>query len=85
MHFLRLDKTYLFLFIFSLLSFCMAQLKHIFNGRIDGETLKSYASHWPPQRWQEYEPLLSYCRDNGVRLVACGTPLEVCLHLYINL
>lgn len=45
--------------------------------RIDGETLKSFASHWPPQRWQEYEPLLSYCRDNGIRLIACGTPLEV--------
>ena len=45
--------------------------------RIDGETLKSFASHWPPQRWQEYEPLLSYCRDNGIRIVACGIPLEV--------
>ncbi|KAK2982457.1 hypothetical protein RJ640_026300 [Escallonia rubra] len=44
---------------------------------INGETLKSLVSHWPPQRWQEYEPLLSYCRDNTVRLVACGTPLEV--------
>ena len=45
--------------------------------RIDGETLKSFASHWPSQSWQEYEPLLSYCRDKGIRLVACGTPLEV--------
>ncbi|XP_028099041.1 uncharacterized protein LOC114298624 isoform X1 [Camellia sinensis] len=45
--------------------------------RIDGETLKSIASHWPPQRWQEYEPLFTYCRDNGVRIVACGTLLEV--------
>ncbi|KAL7178310.1 hypothetical protein ACSBR2_031459 [Camellia fascicularis] len=44
---------------------------------IDGETLKSFASHWPPQRWQEYETLLTYCRDNGVRIVACGTALEV--------
>ncbi|XP_028099042.1 uncharacterized protein LOC114298624 isoform X2 [Camellia sinensis] len=44
--------------------------------RIDGETLKSIASHWPPQRWQEYEPLFTYCRDNGVRIVACGTLLE---------
>ncbi|WKA00702.1 hypothetical protein VitviT2T_019038 [Vitis vinifera] len=52
-------------------------LNQYMDYRIDGETLKSYASHWPPQRWQEYEPLLSYCRDNGVRLVACGTPLEV--------
>ncbi|KAJ4720148.1 protein RETICULATA-RELATED 5, chloroplastic-like [Melia azedarach] len=53
------------------------QLDQYMDRRIDGETLKSYASHWPPQRWQEYEPLLSYCRDNGVRLIACGTPLKV--------
>ncbi|RZC82476.1 hypothetical protein C5167_045262 [Papaver somniferum] len=53
------------------------QLNQYMDKSIDGETLKSYASHWPPERWQEYEPLLSYCRDNGVRLVACGTPLEV--------
>ncbi|XP_077212699.1 protein RETICULATA-RELATED 5, chloroplastic-like [Tasmannia lanceolata] len=53
------------------------QLNQYMDGRIDGESLRSCTSHWPPQRWQEYEPLLSYCRDNGVRLVACGTPLEV--------
>ncbi|KAF6152656.1 hypothetical protein GIB67_008093 [Kingdonia uniflora] len=53
------------------------QLNQYMDKRIDGESLKSYTLHWPPQRWQEYEPLLSYCRDNGVRLVACGTPLEV--------
>ncbi|XP_052200292.1 protein RETICULATA-RELATED 6, chloroplastic-like [Diospyros lotus] len=53
------------------------QLDQYMNRRIDGETLKSFASHWPTQRWQEYEPLLSYCRDNGVRLVACGVPLKV--------
>ncbi|KAL5568861.1 hypothetical protein UlMin_025436 [Ulmus minor] len=53
------------------------QLNQYIDKRIDGETLKSYASHWPPQQWQEYEPLLSYCRDNGVQLVACGTPLQV--------
>ncbi|KAI3994371.1 hypothetical protein MKX01_012628 [Papaver californicum] len=53
------------------------QLNQYMDKRIDGETLKSYTSHWPPERWQEYEPLLSYCRDNGVHLVACGTPLEV--------
>ncbi|KAK6121996.1 hypothetical protein DH2020_044258 [Rehmannia glutinosa] len=44
--------------------------------RISGEALKSFVTHWSPQRWQEYEPLLNYCRDNGVRLVACGVPLE---------
>lgn len=44
---------------------------------LDGETLKGYMTHWPPQRWQEYEPLLSYCRDNGIRIIACGIPLKV--------
>jgi hypothetical protein len=48
-----------------------------FGGRIDGETLKGYMTHWPPQGWQECEPLLSYCRDNGIRIVACGVPLKV--------
>lgn len=47
------------------------------DGRIDGEMLKTFVSHWPPQGWQEYEPLLNFCRDNGVRLVACGTPHKV--------
>lgn len=55
----------------------MNTLKPILDDRIDGETLKSSVPHWPPQRWQEYQPLLSYCRDNGIRLVACGTPLKV--------
>jgi len=50
---------------------------HVNIDRIDDETLKSYTPHWPPERWLEYSPLLSYCRDNGVRVVACGTPLEV--------
>ncbi|KAF5184908.1 Reticulata-related 5 protein [Thalictrum thalictroides] len=53
------------------------QLNQFMDKRIDGNTLKTSVSHWPDQRWQEYEPLLNYCRDNGVRLVACGTPLEV--------
>ncbi|KAG2730566.1 hypothetical protein I3760_01G300000 [Carya illinoinensis] len=53
------------------------QLNQYMDKRMDGETLKSYTSHWPPQSWQEYQPLLSYCRDNGIRLVACGTPLKV--------
>lgn len=60
----------------------------MFHGRIDGETLKSYTLHWPPKQWQEYEPLLSYCRDNEIGLVACGTPLTVCLNfhqIYANL
>ncbi|KAL3834792.1 hypothetical protein ACJIZ3_009528 [Penstemon smallii] len=53
------------------------QLNQYMDKRIDGEALKSFVTQWPPQRWQEYEPLLTYCRDNGVRLVACGLPLEV--------
>ncbi|GMH19341.1 hypothetical protein Nepgr_021182 [Nepenthes gracilis] len=53
------------------------QLNQYMDGRIGGDTLKSYTSHWPSQRWQEIEPLLSYCRDNGVRLIACGTPLQI--------
>lgn len=50
---------------------------YYFNGRIDGEDLRSWVFHWPPSLWKDFEPLLNYCRDNGVRLVACGTPLEV--------
>nr|XP_043632429.1 protein RETICULATA-RELATED 5, chloroplastic-like [Erigeron canadensis] len=53
------------------------QLDQYIDKRIDGETLKLFVSHWPPQRWQEYEPLLNYCRDTGIRMVACGTPLKV--------
>ncbi|KAD5962124.1 hypothetical protein R6Q59_014344 [Mikania micrantha] len=53
------------------------QLNQFIDKRIDGETLKLFVSHWPSQRWLEYEPLLNYCRDNGIRLVACGTPLKV--------
>ncbi|KAM0888798.1 hypothetical protein ACQ4PT_028121 [Festuca glaucescens] len=53
------------------------QLNQFMDGRIDGDNLKLYTSHWAPERWQEYEPLLNYCRDNGIKLIACGTPLEV--------
>lgn len=53
------------------------QLNQFMDGRIDGNNLRLYTSHWAPQRWQEYEPLLNYCRDNGINLIACGTPLEV--------
>lgn len=53
------------------------QLNQFMDKRIDGERLKSYVSHWTAQRWQEYEPMLNYCRDNEVRLVACGTPLKI--------
>ncbi|KAK1355079.1 protein RETICULATA-RELATED 5, chloroplastic [Heracleum sosnowskyi] len=53
------------------------QLDKFVDGRITGETLKTFVPHWPPQRWQEYEPLLNYGRDNQVGLVACGTPIEI--------
>ncbi|KAH6837471.1 DUF399 family protein [Perilla frutescens var. hirtella] len=53
------------------------QLDHYMDHRIDGETLKSFVTHWAAQSWQEYEPLLTYCRENGIRIIACGLPLEV--------
>uniref|UniRef100_A0ACD5TGC5 Uncharacterized protein n=1 Tax=Avena sativa TaxID=4498 RepID=A0ACD5TGC5_AVESA len=53
------------------------QLDQFMTGRIDGSILKKYTLHWPAERWQEYEPLLNFCRDNGIKLVACGTPLQV--------
>lgn len=53
------------------------QLDEFMDKRIDGETLKSFTSYWPPNLWQEYELLLNYCRDNGIKLVACGIPLEI--------
>uniref|UniRef100_A0ACD5T9U4 Uncharacterized protein n=1 Tax=Avena sativa TaxID=4498 RepID=A0ACD5T9U4_AVESA len=53
------------------------QLDQFMSGRIDGGILKQYTLHWPAERWQEYEPLLNFCRDNGIKLVACGTPLQV--------
>ncbi|XP_027190424.1 protein RETICULATA-RELATED 5, chloroplastic isoform X1 [Cicer arietinum] len=52
-------------------------LNQYMDKKIDGETLKSYMVHWPPERWQEYEPILSYCCENGIHLVACGTPLKI--------
>lgn len=33
--------------------------------------------HGRQDLWQQYEPLLNYCRDTGIKLIACGTPLEV--------
>ncbi|NP_001336836.1 Protein RETICULATA-RELATED 6, chloroplastic [Zea mays] len=53
------------------------QLDQFMDGRIDGGILKLYTSHWSQELWQEYEPLLCYCRDTGIKLIACGTPLEV--------
>ncbi|XP_057804709.1 protein RETICULATA-RELATED 6, chloroplastic-like [Salvia miltiorrhiza] len=52
-------------------------LNRYMDPRSNAEALKSLLTHWPSQRWQEYEPLLTYCRDNGVRLIACGLPLQI--------
>ncbi|KAG6415965.1 hypothetical protein SASPL_123386 [Salvia splendens] len=52
-------------------------LNSYIDGRITADALESLLTHWPSQRWQEYEPLLTYCRDNGIPIVACGLPLEV--------
>ncbi|KAL8535373.1 hypothetical protein ACS0TY_011136 [Phlomoides rotata] len=51
--------------------------KRMEDGEGEGSLLKSLLTHWPPERWQEYQPLLNYCRDNQIRLIACGLPLEV--------
>lgn len=53
------------------------QLDKYMSTRIDDDDLKSLVSHWPAQRWKEYMPLLHYCCKNGVRLIACGAPLEI--------
>ncbi|KAL1559294.1 Protein RETICULATA-RELATED 6, chloroplastic [Salvia divinorum] len=52
-------------------------LNRYMDGRINADALKPLLTHWPSQRWQEYEPLLTYCRDNGVPLIACGLPLAI--------
>jgi len=70
--------------IFVIARLFLTILKLDCHGRMDGETLKSYTTHWPPERWQEYEPILNYCRENGIHLVACGTPLKVCSNFHSN-
>ncbi|XP_057873190.2 protein RETICULATA-RELATED 5, chloroplastic [Cryptomeria japonica] len=54
-----------------------SQLNEYMNQRINVNDLKSFISHWPVQQWEEYKPLLQYCCTNGVRLIACGAPLEI--------
>lgn len=53
------------------------QIDQYMSTRINDGELKSFVSHWPAQRWKEYMPLLHYCCENGVRLIACGAPLEI--------
>ncbi|KAJ0975535.1 hypothetical protein J5N97_017500 [Dioscorea zingiberensis] len=52
------------------------QLNQFMAGRIDSKSLRSYTLQATESKC-EYEPLLKYCRENEVKLVACGTPLEI--------
>lgn len=51
--------------------------------RLSDAELKAMVDFWPEGRWQEYLPLLQYCRAGGVRLMACGTPPEVGVDLWV--
>lgn len=53
------------------------QLELYQENRLADEELKEYVLHWPAGRWEEFLPVLHYCRDNGVQLYACGVPPEV--------
>lgn len=57
-------------------------LDQYMNGTISDGTLKVMVEFWPTGLWQEYLPLLQYCRAAGVRLMACGTPPEVAAIVY---
>lgn len=48
-----------------------------FGGRLSDAELQSMVTFWPKGLWEEYLPILQYCRISGVRLMACGTPPEV--------
>ncbi|EFJ19988.1 hypothetical protein SELMODRAFT_177305 [Selaginella moellendorffii] len=58
---------------------CLLQgsLNQFMNKSSDSADLKAQVLDWPEGRWEQYQPLLEYCRDNGVRLMACGAPPEV--------
>lgn len=45
--------------------------------RLTDDELRLHVPLWPEDRWGQVLPLLKYCRDNGVRVLACGTPAEV--------
>ncbi|KAI5069476.1 hypothetical protein GOP47_0015777 [Adiantum capillus-veneris] len=53
------------------------QLNAYMSKRLSDKQLRALVPHWSDERWKEYLPLLQYCRNNGVRLMAGGTPLEV--------
>lgn len=52
-------------------------LDQYMNKKLSDADLKAMVGFWPNGLWQEYLPLLQYCRASGVRLMACGTPPEV--------
>lgn len=54
-----------------------------FGGRLSDAELQSMVSFWPEGLWKEYLPILQYCRINGVRLMACGTPPEVAVIFFV--
>lgn len=45
--------------------------------RLTDAQLRAYVFYWPEEMFQRYLPLLKYCRDNGVRLYACGVPSQI--------
>lgn len=53
------------------------QLNAYMSKRLSDKQLRELLPHWPDERWEQYQPLLQYCRSNGVRLMAGGTPPEV--------
>lgn len=54
------------------------------SNRLSDAELKSLVEFWPTGRWEEFSPLLQYCRAAGVRLMACGTPPEVLRTIQAN-
>ena len=55
-----------------------------FGGRLSDDELKSMVGFWSEGLWQEYLPILQYCRTSGVRLMACGTPPEVVVISFVS-
>ncbi|KAH7307804.1 hypothetical protein KP509_22G078500 [Ceratopteris richardii] len=48
-----------------------------FSPKLSDKQLRALVPHLAEERWNGYLPLLQYCRNNGVRLMAGGTPPEV--------
>ncbi|KAH7294614.1 hypothetical protein KP509_27G009700 [Ceratopteris richardii] len=54
-----------------------SQLNGYMNKKVSDEQLRALVPHITDEQWNGYLPLLEYCRANGVRLMAGGTPPEV--------